>query len=436
MIYKKLLKLIAHRKNKGVGIYRNYNRLTKNSSQSESVMIIGRGDGIEVNGYHNFYISKSELIPYDDQTKSKDYFLKPLLQNLTKFSTIADIGAGNGYYIYRAMFLGFRELCIIDHDTDYTAACESINNKLEFSNIVVKNERFGENLCQYDVTMFLALIHWVYLCTDQYGEFDPIIKRLAEMTNNVLVIEWVDPKDGAIESFGHLSFNKNKIKEKYSEKNFLNSLSKYFNSYKCVGHYQSNTRKIYIAYKDYLDNKEDAVYFDIKGKQIKCFRIGDCNSLDYGTSDIYQSEDKSLIIKKCRNFLKYGVFERELFWLKRLAGCDFIPKLISFDEINRTIVTKYMGVRLNRFNAPSDWRNQIVSNICKLQGFGYMNHDLKPSEILVNKGKIAFVDFGSVSLNGDYTCGIGIADYIEEFRGSRTVTTNEIIETIERKLSD
>lgn len=430
----KIIRKIAISKNRNNGLYRNDKRNAQYSSQSETVKILERGDGIEIDGYHNFYISKNELIPYDEQTKAKDYFLRPLLRNLTNLSSIADIGAGNGYYIYRAMFLGFKELYIVDHDTDYSEACNLINKKFKFDNIKVKNDKFNEFELKNDVTLFLALIHWVYLCTDQYGEFDPIIKRLAQITNNVLLIEWIDPSDGAIQSFGHLSFNTKYKKENYNEKNFLKSLSKYFNSYKCVGHYQSNSRKIYIAYKDYLDNEEDSVEFDVNGQKIKFKRIGDCNEIDYGTSDIYQSHDKALILKKCRNFIKYGVFEREIFWLKRLSGLDFIPKLISFDEVNKTIVTNYMGKRINRFNAPDNWREQIINVLNILNTFGYKNHDLKPTEVLVHNGKIAIVDFGSVSLNGDFTCGVGIADYIEEFRGNLNVNSDQIISLIENKI--
>ena len=48
-----------------------------------------------------------------------------------------------------------------------------------------------------------ALIHWVFTCTANFGRFDSIVDYLMTTGTRVLIIEWVDPKDGAIKAFHH-----------------------------------------------------------------------------------------------------------------------------------------------------------------------------------------------------------------------------------------
>ena len=48
-----------------------------------------------------------------------------------------------------------------------------------------------------------ALIHWVFTCTANFGRFDSIVDYLMTTGTRVLIIEWVDPKDGAIKVFNH-----------------------------------------------------------------------------------------------------------------------------------------------------------------------------------------------------------------------------------------
>ena len=48
-----------------------------------------------------------------------------------------------------------------------------------------------------------ALIHWVFTCTANFGRFDAIMDYLKTAADLVLLIEWVDPKDQALQIFHH-----------------------------------------------------------------------------------------------------------------------------------------------------------------------------------------------------------------------------------------
>ncbi len=414
--------------NGGQAIYSDKKRVGKYSSQSEEVNMVEKPNEVEVQGYQRFLVSRDKIVPLDEQLKLKSDFMLPILKQYSHLSSLMDIGASNGYFVFLSNLLGFKKLCLLDHDHDYTEISKKIKEKFNLTNIDILTDKFGKNFGKYDTVLFLALIHWVYSCTSVYGKFDPIIKLLSEMTNNVLIIEWVDAEDAAVKDFKHLNFNKRKIKEEYSEKNFLKSLSKYFNSYTCVGHYQSGTRKVYIAFKDFLDNVNSTITYEVNGRPLQFQYVQPCNLLDEGASKIYFCPEQNLIMKKCKCYLEYGVFDREIFWLKELESLDFVPRLEHVDSEEKIIITSYMGKRINRANVPEDWRKQLENIITILKNHKVKNADLKETEILVNNGKLGIVDFGWASLDGDYSCGIGLPDasafpHIKELKKENDIFT-------------
>jgi len=415
-------------------IYKNKKRTGVCSSQSEEVQLIDKNHEFEVKGYQHYIISRNKIIPLDKQLKLKSDYLTPILKRYSYYSSLIDIGASNGYFVFLSKHLGYDKLCLLDHDTNYNNISKNLIQKLNLSHMEVVTDKFGKDCGSYDVVLFLALIHWVYSCTSVFGAFDPVIEKLYQMTSHVLIIEWIDPQDAAIKDFGHLDFNRRKIKEKYCEKNFLKSLSKYFNSYECLGHYQSETRKIYVAFKDFLDNQQDAISFEVKGETLPFHHIVPCNALDKGTSKIYYCPSRNLVLKKCTHFLEDGVFEREIFWLKRLESYDFVPNLIHVDHDEKIIVTSYLGRRINKGNAPEDWREQLQEIMTVFKKEKLQNTDLKETEVLVNQKKLGIIDFGWASLGGDYSCGIGLPDGTSFSHIKELKTPNDIFKLIQNKL--
>ena len=392
-----------------MSIYFNRDRKTNNASQYENVNLTYNGEHTIINSYQSFIINNSLLTPLDEQLIKKTKLLRPIIEKYSIYNSILDIGSSNGFFIYLSREI-YKKCYILEHDTEYVKNILEINNKYNFNNISVINKKFNDitTYIKYDVILFLAIIHWIYSCTELNGNFDKIINKLANITNNVLIIEWIDKNDEAIKNFKHTSFNNNIITEEYCEENFIKSIKKYFNSYYVLPNYTSNTRKIYVVFKDFLDSIDNTKKIIIDNKEF--LYITPHNSIDNGTSNIFISNDYKFILKRITHFFEHNVYEREVFWYEKLKNEDFVPKLIYKDDTNKLFITEYYGKRLSITNKPNDWKEQLVNILTILKNkYGWKNNDIKPTEILVNSnGKIGIVDFGWVSYNDDMSCGIGL----------------------------
>ena len=392
-----------------MSIYFNPNRKNHNSSQEETVNLIHSDFFSTVDSYQKFNINKTLLNPIDNQLKLKSNLLKPILEEIVLNDSFLDIGASNGYFTYLAISLGFKNGTIVEHDNEYTNNILEINNKYDIKNINILNQKFQDIslLKNYDVVCMLALIHWIYSCTEINSNFDNILSKLSKITNNILILEWIDKDDPAIKLFNHTSFNHNLIKEEYCETNFIKSINKYFNSFYVLPSYLHKTRKIYVIYKDFTDSIFKRNYISLYNNIF--YKIKPHNSLDNGTSDMYITKDKKYILKKPRNYIEEFVYEREMFWYDTLKNECFIPKIIYKDDLKKEFIIEYFGNRISNNNKPEDWEEQLLNilNILK-EKYTWDNADLKPSEILVSKeGKVGIVDFGWCTLNNDYKCGKG-----------------------------
>jgi hypothetical protein len=89
-----------------------------------------------------------------------------------------------------------------------------------------------------------------------------------------------------------------------------------------------------------------------------------------------------------------NVYENEKKWLNILKNSDIIARPIHFDDNTRTITTEYAGEKINKDNLPQDWEKQRDYIISELEKYNCRHNDIKPEEILVDKGKIKIIDFG------------------------------------------
>ena len=110
-------------------------------------------------------------------------------------------------------------------------------------------------------------------------------------------------------------------------------------------------------------------------------------------SKIAIDRDGRTVTKKVIDWLEFGVFEREIYWLQRLADIPFIPNLLDFDHNSKTLITEYAGERLTADNLPVDWDHQARTIIRILRKYDCAHNDIKPSELLVNDGKLSLCDF-------------------------------------------
>ena len=392
-----------------MNIYINSNRNSDNASQSESIDIREDNGVTFVNGYQKYYINEITLQPVDEQLILKQNLLKPIFEQLSIYDSFVDIGASNGYFTFLAKMCGFKNVTCVEHDVEYIKYINIVNERYPSVIVDAICQKFSHmnSSIKYDIVCMLALIHWIYSCTEINNNIDNIFNKLSKITKNVLIIEWIDPTDPAVKAFDHISYNKDSITGDYTEESFVRAINKYFNSYMILPVYRFNTRKIYICFKDFTDNIKKDSFISVNDEIF--YRIYPCNSLDNGTSEMYITKDKKQIMKKIVHYKNDFVYERDIFWLERLADEPFIPTLLYKDDINKRFILKYFGDRININNKPDDWRQQLTDILSVLTNkYGWSNNDLKHTEILVSpEGKIGIVDFGWCMLNNDYTCEKG-----------------------------
>jgi serine/threonine protein kinase len=138
--------------------------------------------------------------------------------------------------------------------------------------------------------------------------------------------------------------------------------------------------------------------------------------------------NEPIVEKKIIGFKEFKVFEREVYWLLRLRHSDFTPKLISYDKEKQVIVMEYCGEPISRLNRPFV-EEHLFQAQADLVCFGCQHNDLRPDNILVDKGEIKIIDFGWAtpfntkppeewpdSLGADYKSPDGFDDFysIEE----------------------
>ena len=206
--------------------------------------LVVMGGSIAVSGYGE-YLIENRVLSCDNR---KFDAVKPYLTVENK--RIADLGCANGLFsVYTALSHESNRVTAVDIDQEHLAIVEEISDKLglgietRLGNV----EDFNEKV---DVTVALALVHWVYSCTShRFGSLDKVIEWLASFTDEYLIIEWVDaPNDTNVNFFKHTEYNRDIVTEAYTEENFDDALSRHFARVELVCEV-SEFRKLYVAHK-------------------------------------------------------------------------------------------------------------------------------------------------------------------------------------------
>lgn len=213
---------------------------------------------IKFSGYQNFILSDSyiEITPTDaGLVQKKRLTNKIFYSEWIQDKTVMDIGANSAFFCYHSLFKGAKHATAVEMDTTYVEMLRAAKNHIGIKDLSILDKNVMDVEENAELVFAFALIHWIYSCTSDYGSLDLSIKKLASLTNEVLVIEWIEPEDEAIKFFKHIEWNQDIITEEYSKENFENSLSKHFDSWEIVGDIKS-TRKLYFAYKNAKTKEE------------------------------------------------------------------------------------------------------------------------------------------------------------------------------------
>ncbi|MHB1954855.1 MAG: class I SAM-dependent methyltransferase [Sulfobacillus sp.] len=97
-------------------------------------------------------------------------------------------------------------------------------------------------------------------------------------------------------------------------------------------------------------------------------------------------------------------FAREIYWLTRLAGNEFCPRLNYSDPQARALVMFCEGNALSAENLPDDFQTQLMRIIHGIWKIGYRHFSLRTENLICDLRKIKVVSFaGMAPETGDET---------------------------------
>lgn len=228
--------------------YLDKKRHTVNGSQSETSKLVLNATIAQFSGYQSYSYDKSsnEIKMNNNKQQIQCQILSKITFNPN--ASLVDFGCSNGVIgLYLFNQKKIQHLSLVDHDAECIL---NLNNLIKWSGldkIIADQSSFDLYDKSHDYVMTLSTIHWIYSATSNFGCLYKIIERFRSITKTALIIEWVDPSDGAIGVLHHIKMNPSIHKTAYTKENFLKALGKFFSSNEKIG--QSNpTREIYMAY--------------------------------------------------------------------------------------------------------------------------------------------------------------------------------------------
>ena len=241
LIINKMIDIIFSRLSSKPSIYLYPNKFAPKSK------IEIKEDFINVNGYQKFIIYKNKILPNGDSYDlvNKYNLLKEDLIKKLSGKTFLDLGANSGFFTFLAHQNG-ATCTAIDMDNEYIEIIKKITSHYNY-NIRIQQTNISKWNESADIVYALSLIHWIYSCTSIYGSMSKLIKYLRSITNEYLIIEWIDPTDDAIKCFKHINYNKKLSNKSYNHGEFINQLNNNFSKINKIGITRQKTRVIYKA---------------------------------------------------------------------------------------------------------------------------------------------------------------------------------------------
>ena len=386
--------------------YDNQNGIFNSPNQyARPAGIVVNNGMVTIHGYQEYILTKHSVsvLDLDENLKNKYNLLKSYFtpHNLEGRSFL-DLGANGGFFSFWALQNGSENVTALDMDEEYLEIIRKSCDTLGFQHLDTTNSNLSDWKQPAGVVLALALIHWVYSCTAIFGSIDAIIEKLANLTEYLLIIEWVDPTDHAIEFFHHTHWNQDNIRQPYTFDAFENALSKYFAHHELIGEILP-TRRIFAAYKTkyVLDFSCPFPLLYPKEQLIssRCISFNPSSGISLW-SRVYRHGDK--ICKQA----SLDLAEREAHFLNRLEGSEYFPRLLeggnNYGEYSTIYLEDVDGKLV--FDVASDLTKtphlfyqfilHALNCLEQLEKVGITHRDIQANNILIRDGKPVLIDFG------------------------------------------
>jgi len=369
-------------------------------------------------GYQEFVLTKDTIdaLPSDPNLKKKHDLLAPFFRpNYLSRRAMLDLGANAGFFCFWALQNQAEKALALDMDETYLSMVRKAAQRLGFDGLRTVRANFSDWNRRSDIVLALALLHWVYSCTAVFGTIDSIMKRLAELARYMLVVEWIDPEDEAIQFFRHTGWNEQFIREPYTRAAFEASLSRRFARHRLLGEI-TQTRWLYVAFKTTHEiDLSGPLPLLLPKERVITSR---CLAKHEGTQYWSRVYDDGRMIHKQATL---DLAEREAYFLSRL-NCRYFPRVlrvesrqdwsvVTFEKISgRPLREALSEIRRN----PETFYSFVqgcLDILEELRKKGITHRDIRIDNMHVRKGKPILMDFGwAISGNRPYSTPAGLGD--------------------------
>jgi thiamine kinase-like enzyme len=117
---------------------------------------------------------------------------------------------------------------------------------------------------------------------------------------------------------------------------------------------------------------------------------------------VWDQKENTHLVKK--QFQTKNKYERERdFYINFNHVLSYIPRLVRWNDVEKTIWTEYCGISLNLKYPPKErykFKSQIRFMVDELRAVGYYHNDIRWKNIVENEnGRLFLIDFEVVSID-------------------------------------
>jgi len=383
-------------------------------------------NSIRVHGYQEFILGKGwiSVAPGDEGLRRKVELLSPFFKpRFLKDRNVLDLGANGGFYSLWALQQGAQCTTAVDIDAQYLGILEKIKRWLGAQDLKIARGNVAEWREPGDVVIALALVHWMYNCTARLGSLEAVIGKLAVLTRYMLLVEWVDPEDQAIRTFGHLDWGGRPAAGAYTREVFEAELRRQFRRVERIG-WVTATRTLYAAFMSpsEIDLSGPLPLLMARDKVISSRRLAKEGAIEYW-SRVY--DDGDVVYKQAT----LDLAEREASFLREVGGQYFPGVMRSWSAPGYSVVVleRVRGEALEmcaaeiRSDPERTFRfiDDCLTILAALSAKGIVHRDIRADNIVVRDERPVLLDFGwAISRHLPYQAPRGLGESERPLDGS------------------
>jgi hypothetical protein len=360
-----------------------------------------RGEAVVFHGYQEYVATKRGLLvlPEDCSLQRKRQLLAPFFHpRYLAEREVLDVGAQGGFFCFWALQAGASRAVALEMDKQYVTMLEQARSHLGLSKLRVVCGTVGSWAQPADVVVALGLVQGTSSYTESFVDLDALVEHLAGLTRYMLIVEWIDPADPAIQLMDHLHRNPRLERGPHDREAFERSLAAHFERFQVIGDV-GETRSLYVAWRTSheIDLSGPLPVLWPRERILSRRRLTTCEGIEYW-SCVWDGGDR--IYKQAT----LDLAAREADFLAMLDGPHF-PRVLEKKTgpgYSIVVLERVQGSPLLRgIEGVRDDRRRFLRFVLgclrilkELKAAGIVHRDIRPDNILLRDGLPVLIDFG------------------------------------------